>query len=106
MDDSILDVFMKYLLANYQNNCAYNRKVPDPIGMVEYMMAQKIVKEEAIRHYVISLEFLVWTAEKRYRSKTRTVEALAERYGMHVNSIWNILRSNTPSARQKDRSEV
>lgn len=88
------EIFIKYLLLNYQNYCVGQRKVPGMHNFVEYLLSHNLLAEDTVRHYVILQEYEQKRKEEAYPTKTQTVNALADFYGLHPNSVWNILKDH------------
>ena len=102
--EQLEQVFLLHLLSNYQRACTEDECLPRPDHFAHFLVDHQLISLESLRHYAIIHEFEASTATQKYRNKTQTIEALAERFGVHQNTIWNVLKDHkdkfTPRRRQ------
>ena len=92
--EAIKGVFIRHLLANYQNYCMQTRMIPDMTSFLDYLMNHNLISATSIRHYVLLEEYNRWQQSHKYKNKTEVVQALALAYHLHETSVWNILKDH------------
>lgn len=88
------EVFVSHVLMNYQNYCVGQQAIPSMGNFLEYLLDHNLITENTIRHYVVLNEFQKGQKTKKYITKTEAVNDLANIFGFHPNSIWNILKDH------------
>lgn len=87
----ILDRFQQHLLKKYQSYCT-RHNISDPVeGLITFLIDQELIPEKNIKDYTVRQEFDDIYPNEEYH-KTRTVNALADRFNLSERSIWSILK--------------
>lgn len=86
--------FMMYLLKNFHSYCTNMRLIPNISNLMNFLLRHKLFNLDTIRHYVVLNDYEAWLESPHYANKTQTIKAIAERYGLHENTIWNILKDH------------
>lgn len=90
--EQISSVYVNHLLGAYQEYCAASNCNPNPDHLLRYLIERNFISAESMRHYAVIKEYKAMRATKRFGTKTKTIETLASRFGVHENTIWNILK--------------
>jgi len=88
-----IEIFSQSLQNSFRHYCAQHRLREDLENFTTYIIDRELISPGVIRQYAILAAFAeVYPANGR--SKTETVERLADRFNLTTRSIWNVLRKS------------
>ena len=88
------EAFIAHVFSNFQRYCATKGLTPSTASLLEYLLAGNLIPTTSVHHYTILNEYKAWSAAGKYRNKTETIRALATAYGLHENTVWNVLKDH------------
>ncbi|RMG73539.1 MAG: hypothetical protein D6722_03635 [Bacteroidetes bacterium] len=87
-------LFITHLLRKYFNSrrSRYGQK---PVRQIlEYLITHRFISHKTIRHFAVLSEYEQMMASGLYKNKTQVIKILADRLGLHENTIWNIIKDH------------
>ncbi len=88
------EAFIAHVFSNFQRYCAGKGLAPSTSSLLDYLLAGNLIPMASMHHYTILNEYKAWSAAGKYRNKTETIRALAKTYGLHENTVWNVLKDH------------
>jgi len=88
------EAFAQHLQAEFRAYCVSREIIPSAAHLLDYMMKLGLISGDSIRHYTLLTEFAEMSRLGLYSNKTQTVKALAQKYTIHENTVWNVLRGH------------
>lgn len=92
--DPMKEPFLMYIISNFQKHCAKTALRPNITNLLDYMLTHELFNQHTIRRYVVINEYQSMKEIEKYENKTQTIKAIASRYQLHENTIWNIIQMN------------
>jgi len=59
---------------------------------MEYLIEEQLILSNTIKHYTLKKEFQVMIKTKMYKNKSQTIHHLADKYGLHESTVWNLMK--------------
>ncbi|RMG20985.1 MAG: hypothetical protein D6730_19060 [Bacteroidetes bacterium] len=87
-------MFVGYLLDFYYRNHSGPHADEELKRVVHFLISNKFIDNQTIRHFTVIAEFHTSIEKQSYKNKTQAVKAIAHKYGLHENTIWNILKDH------------
>lgn len=88
----ILDRFQAHLLKKYQSYCDRHNISDEIEHLITFIIDQELISEKNIKHFTVLQEFDDIYPHEDYH-KTRTVNALADRFNLSERTVWGILKN-------------
>lgn len=89
---SMHESFIFHVFSQYQQYCVEKSIQPNTANFLDFLMSSNLISGSRISHYTIHQEFRAWSRQGKGKNKTQRVNSIAEQYGMHPNTVWNILK--------------
>ena len=87
--------FIFYVFSQYQQYCTEKGIQPNTANFLDFLLAKELISPTTISHFTIYQEFQAWSRRGIGKNKTQRVQAIAKQYGIHPNTVWNVLREST-----------
>lgn len=94
MNGLMREAFIAHIFSNYQRHCSGLGIAPNTASFLDFLLRHQLIVPKEIHHYTILKEYQAWRDQETHRNKTETIRALAAAYGLHENTIWNVLKDH------------
>jgi hypothetical protein len=91
---TIKDSFVGHIFLGFQRYCLEKEESPDVMNLLRYLLRYRIFDTKTIRHFTILMEYRAMEEMDRYRNKTTAIQVIARKFGVHENTVWNILKDH------------
>jgi hypothetical protein len=83
--------FIHHVLSKYQNHCLDHSLSPGNASLLDFLIRNNLIYDQAMREFVVRNDFEYLYRQGKYKNKTRTIKALAQKYNLHENTVWGII---------------
>jgi len=87
----ILDKFQEHIDTDYHNFCERHQINPSTNALLTFLIDQNLIPAVSIKRYTVNQEFENLT-EQFNSKKTKTVNALSDKFNIPERTIWGILK--------------
>jgi hypothetical protein len=88
----LMDRFQEHVQSSYQTYCNRHGMPPSVPGLITFLIDQELIPPTNIKRFTVVEEFDRLHPEQE-RQKTRTVNALADRFNISERAVWGILKN-------------
>lgn len=65
--------------------------------LIDFLTNDHIIPKKQVRIYTVTNEYKYLIEGKKYKNKTQLVKSISKKYGLHENTVWNIVRDHLDS---------
>lgn len=95
MESNFDDSFKDHLINNYLAKHSQRIKVSHYFELIDFLTQNQIIPKKVVRMYSVLNEYKYLYEEKRYKNKTRLVKAISQKFELHENTVWNIVKDHS-----------
>ncbi|MEM7369772.1 MAG: transposase family protein [Bacteroidota bacterium] len=87
--------FIYHVFTKYQQYCVEKTIQPNTANFLDFLLSNELITGTKISHFTIIEEFRAWSQKGIGKNKTQRVQAIAKQYGIHPNTVWNVLKEDS-----------
>lgn len=86
--------FIQHVFGQFRQYCLEKEFTGNSANFLDFMLSYGMISEVTIRHYVLLQEYNMLQAQDLGKNKTERVQLLAQKYEIHPNTVWNVLKDH------------
>jgi len=97
MKSIFTESFKNHLVSNYLSKNPKKIMFSHYFKLIDFLTEDQIIPKKQVRIYTVINEYKYLLEEKKHKNKTQLIKAISEKFDLHENTIWNIVRDHLNS---------
>ncbi len=94
MKHDIREAFIHHVFGQFRQYCVEKAFSGNSANFLDFLLTLEMISEATIKHFVLLQEYRMMESQFLGKNKTERVQMLAQKYGLHPNTIWNVLKDH------------